>query len=88
MCGYSLEELKGHKPGRVLQGPQTDPSAVERIRNALGSRQSCRETLTNYHKDGTRYLADIRIAPILDDDGRPLWFVARERKVPPSPAVA
>ena len=33
----------------------------------------------NYHKDGSSYLADIRIMPVLDDEGQPLWFVARER---------
>lgn len=82
MCGYSLDELRGHKPGRLLQGPDTDPAAVARIRESLRNRRACRETLVNYHKDGTRYRADIRITPVLDDDGQPLWFVARERLVP------
>lgn len=81
LCGYTLEELKGRKPGQLLQGAETDPAAVARIRTAVRDRQPCRETLINYHKDGTRYGADIRIAPVLDDDGQPLWFVARERKV-------
>ena len=89
MCGYSLEELKGRKPGHVLQGPDTDRAAVDRIRAALRAGRDCRETLVNYHKDGTRYRADVRIAPILDDDDKPLWFVARERKLAdldPAPA--
>lgn len=81
MCGYSLEELKGRKPGHVLQGPDTDPVAVECIRAALRAGRDCRETLMNYHKDGSRYRVAVRIAPILDDDARPLWFVARERKL-------
>jgi len=85
MCGFALQELKGRKPGHLLQGPATDPAAVERIRTSVRMRQSCRETLTNYHKLGTSYRADIRIAPILDDDEQPLWFVARERKLPSSP---
>jgi PAS domain S-box-containing protein len=82
MCGYSLAELKGRKPGHILQGPGTDPAAVERIRAALRAGRACRETLVNYHKDGTRYRADVQIAPILDDEEKPLWFVARERKLP------
>jgi len=81
MCGHSLAELKGQKPGHVLQGPETDHAAVDRIRTALRTRQVCRETLVNYHKDGTKYRAEVRIAPILDDAGEPLWFVARERKL-------
>jgi PAS domain S-box-containing protein len=82
LCGHTLPELKGRKPGEVLQGPGTDPAAVERIRQAVRAGRPCRETLLNYHKDGTSYRADIRIMPVRDDDGRPLWFVARERRVP------
>jgi PAS domain S-box-containing protein len=81
MCGYSLEELKGNKPGRFLQGPETEPAVVERIRQALRARSACRETLVNYHKDGSRYRVEVSIDPILDDEGLPLWFVARERKL-------
>jgi PAS domain S-box-containing protein len=82
MCGFTLDELKGRKPGSLLQGPDTDPAAVGRIREALRAGRECRETLVNYHKDGTRYRVDVRISPVLDDDGRPLWFVAREQKLP------
>ncbi len=82
MCGYSISELKGRKPGHLLQGPATDPASVDRIRTALRERRECRETLINYHKDGSRYCADVRIDPILDDDRDPVWFVARERMMP------
>lgn len=81
MCGHSLSELKGHKPGHVLQGPETDRVAVDRIRQAMRRRQACRETVLNYHKDGSKYRAEVNIMPILDDAGEPLWFVARERKL-------
>jgi PAS domain S-box-containing protein len=88
MCDYTLPELKGRKPGHVLQGPDTDPATVARIRTAISSRQRCRETIVNYHKDGSRYEADVRIAPILDDDRQPLWFVAQERKLQPAAPVS
>ena len=81
MCGFSLPELVGLKPGQVLQGPKTDPAAVQRIRNALTERRSVCETLVNYHKNGTAYVAEIEITPVLDDDRTPLWFVARERRL-------
>jgi len=82
MCGYALDELRGRKPGHVLQGPDTDPAAVARLREAQRERRACRETLVNYHKDGTPYRAEVRLAPFLGDDGEPLWFVARERRLP------
>lgn len=79
MCGYTLEELRGRKPGPLLQGPDTDPAAIARIREAIRERRACRETLMNYHKNGTRYRVAVRISPVLDDEGQPLWFVAREQ---------
>ena len=86
MCGFSLEELRGRKPGRLLQGPDTDEAAVHRIRTALRQRRTCRETLVNYHKDGTRYHVSVAITPILDDAEQPLWFVAQERRLSAPPA--
>lgn len=81
MCGYSLAELKGRKPGRMLQGLETDPAAVQRIRDAVHARRACREVLINYHKDGSPYRVEVAITPVLDDAGAPLWFVAKEQKL-------
>jgi len=81
MCGYSLDELRGKSLGPILQGEKTDPTAVARVRSALHALRPCRETLVNYHKDGSPYAVDIEITPILDDEKQPLWFIARERKL-------
>lgn len=81
MCGHALVEIKGRKPGHFLRGPETDPVTARRLRDAIAERHACRETLVNYHKDGSVYRVDIRLYPILDDDGQPLWFVAREQKL-------
>lgn len=87
MCGYELAELRGRKPGELLQGPATEVAAIQRIRHSIRAREACRETLTNYHKDGTCYRADVRILPVLDEEGAPLWYVARERKLSPGETV-
>jgi PAS domain S-box-containing protein len=82
MCGYSLDELRGRKPGEVLQGCDTDPATVGRIRESLRAGRSCRETIINYHKDGGAYRAEVSISPIMDEEnGRAVYFVARERKL-------
>lgn len=82
LCGYTLPELRGRKPGPLLQGAETDPAAVARIRTSLRERRPCREALVNYHKDGSPYRVDVLITPLLDDAREPLWFVARERRLP------
>lgn len=81
LCGRPLVDMAGRKPGQVLQGPQTDPATVAKIRAALAARQPCRAELVNYHADGSSYRVDAQIVPVLDDEGRPLWFVARERRI-------
>jgi PAS domain S-box-containing protein len=81
LCGYTLDELRGRKPGELLQGPATDPAEVGRIRAALRRPAAYEAELVNYHKDGSRYRVRLRLAPICDDDDRPLWYVARETKI-------
>ncbi len=54
---------------------------VQRIRNAIRERRKCRERLVNYHRSGLPYTVELALTPVLDDDGKPLWFVAKERKL-------
>ena len=81
MCGYTLEELRGKKLGPILQGAKTDPETAARMRRAVREYQPCRETILNYHKNGTPYWVEVAITPILNDAGRPLWLFAREREL-------
>jgi PAS domain S-box-containing protein len=82
MCGYSLQELQGKKLGPILQGKQTDPAAVDRIREAVNNRVPVTEALVNYHKNGTPYWVALNITPIFDSNRELLWFVARETELP------
>ncbi len=81
MCGYTLEELRGKNLGPILQGAETDRATAERMRHAVHQSRPCRETILNYHKNGTPYWVEVAITPILDDAGQPLWLVAREREL-------
>jgi len=81
MCGYGLDELLGKKLGPILQGAETDRETAERMRQAVHEYRPCRETILNYHKDGTPYWVEVAITPILDDAGEPLWLIAREREM-------
>ena len=81
MCGYTLDELRGKNLGPILQGEKTDRETAARMRRAVKEFQPCRETILNYHKNGEPYWVEIAITPITDDDGKPLWLVAREREL-------
>ncbi len=82
MCGYTIDELRGKKLGPILQGEKTDRMAAARMQSAVHAYRPCRETILNYHKNGTPYLVDVAITPIFDDAGQPLWLIARERELP------
>lgn len=85
MCGFTLDELRGRKPGSMLQGNLTDPASVSRLRQAVAAGTVCREELINYHKDGHPYWVSIAISPILGPDGAPRGFMAIESEIKDRP---
>jgi PAS domain S-box-containing protein len=68
--GYSLDEIRGLRPGAFLQGPATDPAAVARIRAALRNGESAREMVLNYTKAGELYWINLLITPVFNEDGK------------------
>lgn len=69
VSGYTLEEVKGQKPGSFLQGVATKPQTVAKIRKAIDCKEHIRVAIENYHKNGTTYWIDLHIQPILDEKG-------------------
>jgi PAS domain S-box-containing protein len=81
LCGHSFAEINGRKPGSLLQGPDTDPSSVETIRQAVKNGTGCLTELVNYHKDGSRYVVRVEVSPVRDESGRLTGFRAMETKI-------
>ena len=81
VTGYTMDEAIGNKPGQMLQGPETDPQTVQRIREAIAKREPIREEILNYTKDGRPYWLDIEIQPIRDEDGNVTHFMAMESDI-------
>jgi PAS domain S-box-containing protein len=66
VCGYTLPELRGKKPGRILQGPSSDPIAEQQLHEAIQTAKPCECTILNYKKDGTPYTVKISLGPIYE----------------------
>jgi len=78
MTGYTPEEALGKSP-RMLQGRDTDPAALARMRAAIERAEPVREEIINYTKAGVPYWVEIDIAPVRDDQGVLTHFIAVER---------
>jgi PAS domain S-box-containing protein len=66
--GYAREEAVGRNC-RFLQGPATEPEAIQVIRNTLSKGQDCHVKLTNYRKNGEMFQNLLSMKPVFDADG-------------------
>lgn len=64
ITGYKYQEIVGKSPGAILQGPKTEPEAVQRIREGLSSGESFKDVITNYRKNGDPYICKLVVHPI------------------------
>ena len=78
--GYSAEEAIGRNC-RFLQGADTNPHAVEAIRQALKARTTFTIDILNYRKGGTNFTNRLRIRPMFDQRGELLYFVGAQNPV-------
>ncbi len=77
LTGYRLEEAVGRNC-RFLQGPQTDRDTVRRLREAIANRESIDEEIYNYRRDGSGFWNALWISPVLDEDGKLIYFFASQ----------
>lgn len=68
VTGYSLAELRGENP-RLLQGPETEADAVDRLREAVSIWSQATVELRNYRRDGTGFHNRVTLVPIAGPDG-------------------
>jgi PAS domain S-box-containing protein len=80
LTGYSLDQILGRNC-RFLQGPETDPKHVERIRKAIEQGNDMSVCLLNYRVDGTTFWNQFFIAALRDAAGNVTNFVGVQCKV-------
>jgi len=81
VAGYTLAEMRGRKPGEVLQGEATDPATVARMRAALLLGGSFDVDVVNYTKAGRPYWIHISCNPLRDANGALQGFMAIESDI-------
>ncbi len=81
LTGFTAEESIGRKPGKLLQGPDTDPDTIASIRLALANKRKIRTEILNYTKNGESYWIELDIAPVTAANGEVDQFIAVERDI-------
>ena len=80
MTGYEAAEVVGQTP-RILQGPKTEREVLDRMKRELFHRQSFRGETVNYRKDGSEFVMEWFVTPIVNRDFEVTHFVAIQRDV-------
>lgn len=81
LTGFRGQEVRGRRPGDILQGKDTDRSETARIGAALRARKGVSAELINYAKDGREYWIGMKIEPLLNADGDIDGFMAIEADI-------
>jgi len=81
LTGYSLDEVKGKKPGHVLQGKETAPETVQKIREKLQAREAFYDEILNYDRHGKPYWISLAINPVFDDKGVLRQFISIQANI-------
>jgi PAS domain S-box-containing protein len=80
LTGYTLDQVLGRNC-RFLQGPETDPKAVEKIRRSIEEGTDMSVCLLNYRVDGTTFWNQFFIAALRDAAGNITNYVGVQCKV-------
>lgn len=81
ISGYSLEEVKGRKPGDFLQGKDTSPKTRAIIREALVNQEKIDVEILNYSKEGNPYWLQLSISPFFNTRGTIQGYFAIQRDI-------
>ncbi|MBB4008574.1 PAS domain-containing protein [Allorhizobium taibaishanense] len=80
LTGYPPEELTGRNC-RFLQGPNTDPESVAKIRSAIDEQRDISVNILNYRKDGSTFWNALYISPVRDRNNEVIYFFASQLDV-------
>ncbi|WP_018609708.1 nitrogen fixation negative regulator NifL [Uliginosibacterium gangwonense] len=78
--GYSSQDAVGRNQS-ILSNRTTPPEVYKALWGQITQRQPWSGRLVNSRKDGTRYLADLTITPVVDEDGTISHYLGLHRDI-------
>jgi PAS domain S-box-containing protein len=80
ISGYAAHEVLGRSPS-LMQGPETDPAVLDRLRADLESGSGGSYHTVNYRRDGSPFEMEWTISPLRDTEGSLTHWLAIQRDV-------
>ncbi len=80
LTGYCEDEVIG-KNCRILQGQDTTEESIDSVRCAIEAQRVETVEILNYRKDGSSFVNALQIGPILDDDGKLVFYFGSQLDV-------
>lgn len=80
MTGYSKDEVIGKTP-RILQGPKTSRSVLDRMKQGINAGEGFFGHTVNYKKDGSEFINQWDIHPLVDNNGDITHWVSYQRDI-------
>ena len=80
LTGYSTDEILGRSP-KILQGPSTSQEVIQRLRKCLIDVTVFEGEAVNYKKDGTIFMMNWRMIPIIDNGELKAWLAIQREKI-------
>lgn len=79
--GYTIDEVRGKIPGKILQGEDTDPQSVRNIAQALKKKIPIEIDLINYSKSNRKYWVKLQIQPVFNTEGEIENFISIQKEI-------
>ena len=79
LTGYTPEEILGKTP-KILQGPDTEPEVLHRLKEQLAVRKKFHGQTWNYRKDGTRFMMEWEIVTFHNAREEPSFYMTIQRE--------
>ncbi|KAF7715868.1 Uncharacterized protein PECH_007979 [Penicillium ucsense] len=74
---YGMDYVLGRNC-RFLQGPNTNPNSVRRIRESVAAGRHHSELFLNYRRDGSPFMNLLQTAPLCDSKGNVRYFIGAQ----------
>ncbi len=80
LTGFSKEEVIGKTP-RMFQGELTDRKTLDKMKETLKEKDTFRDKIINYKKDGTPFTIEWNISAIRDKNGKIILWLSSQREI-------